>query len=139
MKESILRSQFSVLVLKPEFMLLSCEQQQQIWDNLKEISGPNILDQVQKKLSKSQAIKMWNNIHHYPWSGNYYEQMCRSTVTVVILEGQDRAKTTKHELRSRFSPEITELTNRINAGYKADIFHGSDPGQEKREVKILRI
>ncbi len=139
MKESILQNQFSVLILKPEFTLLPNEQQQQIWYNLHEVAGANILDQVQTVLTRSQAEDLWNNVIHYPWSGSYYDRIAGSAITAIILEGQTRAKTVKLELRSRFRSQISALTSQINAGFEADIFHGSDPGQERREVKILRI
>lgn len=139
MKESILQHQFSVLILKPEFTLLSDDQQQQIWESIREVVGPNILDQTQTILTKSQAEDLWDNVRSYPWSESYYERMAGSVVTAIILEGQDKAKAVKSELRSRFRPQIYALTSQVNAGFEVDIFHGSDPGQERREVKILGI
>lgn len=139
MKESILQRPFSILLIKPEFMLLPRGQQQQIWNGLTEITGPNILDRIQTIITRNQAEILWENVRSYPWSGSYYDKMSGACITTIILDGQERAKTAKLELRSRFRPQISVLTSQINAGYEADIFHGSDPGKEKQEAMILGI
>ena len=121
MKESILQRPFSILLIKPEFMLLPNEDQQQIWYSLTEIAGPNILEQTQTTITRNQAEILWENVRSYPWSRIYYDKMSGACTTTIILDGQERAKTAKLELRSRFRPQISLLTTQINEGYEADI------------------
>jgi hypothetical protein len=139
MKEHILRAEFSLLILKPEFMLMPGEDQERVWENIRTFAGPNILERTQTTLTRKKAESLWENVGHYPWSANYYSLMDGANITAIIFAGQQRAKDTKLEMRSRFSNEIIALTQQINAGFQADIFHGSDPGSEKREIKILGI
>lgn len=139
MTEKLLSIPFSLLILKPEFMLLPEQDRDRIWQNLGTVVGPNLLESHTVRMQRAQAVTIWKNIAAYSWSNNYYDFMTDKDVSVLAIQGENKALQVKTELRSIFAPEINHLTAIVGGGYSADIFHGSDAGNQLLEAKTLGI
>jgi hypothetical protein len=139
MQENLRKRSMSLLLIKPEFFLLSRDDQEKIQTTLSEKLNGNVLERHTIMLPLDQARSIWSNIQHHSWSTGYYQSMVSAPCIILVLDGDDRALTVRNAMREEFRSQIKNLTTRIGGGFQADIFHGSDPGRGERELKILGL